>query len=391
MKKLLLLLVVCIFSFFLLSFRNTSVPPGVNGDESGIAYNAVLISRNLRDENNHFLPLFIFAKTSDWKQPVTVYATALVFRLFGPSLANLRDTSVLFVIISIVIFYFLVEEMFDFKFFVVGFLVLITVPIIMIQSHLALENIAVLPFIFFWILMLAKNKKASRPAYLFLAGASLGIGIFSYLAMRIVVPVLSLITLVYLRKNFKKILYFLLGLTPFLILLCFAYFRYPGAVLGHYSAPIPSVNEFLLRYLSTFDLSFLFMKGDSFVVHSTGKAGMFLVATLPIFLIGIWKMIKNKKPFEILILSSFFLTPIMFGFVPDIYRASRLLALIPFYVIISTIGFLAVPRKFGLAIVVLMLANYLYFAQDYWFKYPARVDQVFPIKISYYNNDFTKK
>jgi hypothetical protein len=81
----------------------------------------------------------------------------------------------------------------------------------------------------------------------------------------------------------------------------------------------------------------------------------------------------------------------MFGFVPDIYRASRLLALIPFYVIISTIGFLAVPSKFGLAIVVLMLANYLYFAQDYWFKYPARVDQVFPIKISYYNNDFTKK
>jgi hypothetical protein len=81
----------------------------------------------------------------------------------------------------------------------------------------------------------------------------------------------------------------------------------------------------------------------------------------------------------------------MFGFVPDIYRASRLLALIPFYVIISTIGFLAIPKKFKLAILVLMFVNYFYFAQDYWFKYPTRVAQVFPITSSYYNSDFTKK
>jgi 4-amino-4-deoxy-L-arabinose transferase-like glycosyltransferase len=391
MKNLLLLLGVCLFSFFLLTYRITSVPPGINGDEVGIGHNAFLISRNLTDENDNFLPLFIFAKTSDWKQPVTVYSTALIFRLFGPSLMALRVTSVLLVIASVIIFYFLAREIFNLKFFLVGSLILITIPIIMIQSHLALENIAVLPFVFFWLLMLAKYEKAKKSIYLLLSGVSLGVGIFSYLGMRLIVPVLSLITLIYLRNNIKRGIYFILGVLPFFVLLFIANFYYPGAVIGHYSSSTPSVNEFLLRYISSFDLSFLFLKGDVTPFHSTGKVGMFLIATLPIFLIGVWKIIKDKKPFELLVLSSFFLAPIFFGFVPDVYRASRLLALIPFYVIISTLGFFAVSKKYRLVIFALVVINYLFFAKDYWFNYSERVKNEFSQNMSYYNYNFTKK
>lgn len=391
MKNILLLLGICLFSFFLLAYRVINVPPGINGDEIGIGRNAVLVSRNLTDENDNFLPLFIFAKDSDWKQPVTIYATAIVFRLFGPSLTALRITSVLFVIISIIIFYFLAKEIFNRKFFVVGSLILVTIPIILIQSHLALENIAVLPFIFFWLLMLAKNRKSKKLIYSFLGGVSLGAGVFSYLGMRIVVPVLCVITLIYLRKNLKQVFYFLLGVIPFFILLFIANFYYPGAVMGHYNAPVPSVYDFLLRYLSVFDLSFLFFKGDATGLHSTGKAGMFLIATLPIFLIGIWKIVKDRKPFEILILSSFFLAPFLFGIIPDIYRASRLLALVPFYVIISAIGGTALSKKWLLIMIVLIAINYWNFTQDYWFNYPSRVVKEFPLTVSHYNYDFTKK
>lgn len=401
MKKFFILIFLCISAFLLYSFKITQVPPGINGDEVGIGHNAVLISRNLTDENNNFLPLFIFAKSSDWKQPVTVYTTALIFRLFGSSFEALRSTSILFVIVSIIIFYFITKEIFNFRFFIVGSLILITTPIIMIQSHLALENIAVLPFIFFWILMLAKYKhslasqspgeKRKKSVYLFLGGISLGIGIFSYLAMRIIVPILSVITVIYLGKNLKRTVYFLLGVVPFFILLYIANFYYPGAVFGHFSAPIPSVNEFLLRYLSVFDFSFLFLKGDATPIHSTGQAGMFLVSTLPVFLIGIWKILRQKKPFEILVLSSFFLLPILFGFVPDIYRTSRLLALVPFYIIISTIGILALPKKLGVIIIILMIFNYWFFVNDYWFSYSNRVKNDFPITINYYNEDFRKK
>ena len=108
---------------------------------------------------------------------------------------------------------------------------------------------------------------------------------------------------------------------------------------------------------------------------------MFLVATLPIFLIGIWKILKTKKPFEILVLSSFFVIPILFGFVPDIYRASRLLALVPFYVIISTIGFMGLNRKIQILVLALIIINVFSFAKDYWFDYSNRVKEVFSVPI----------
>ncbi|WKZ26006.1 MAG: glycosyltransferase family 39 protein [bacterium] len=388
MKNIFIVTLFCFLAFLLFSFRITEVPPGINGDEVGIAHNAALMSKSLTDENNNFLPLFIFAKTSDWKQPVTVYTTAAIFKVFGVSFAALRMTSVLFVVASIIIFYFLSKEVFNLKFFLVGFIILITTPIIMIQSHLALENIAVLPFIFLWLLMLVKQKK---PIHFILAGAFLGAGIFSYLGMRIIVPVLSLITLIYLRKSFKQCVLFLVGVLPFFILLYVANFYYPSAVVGSFSSTAPSFYEFALRYLSVFDLSFMFLKGDISSYHSTGKSGMFLIFTLPLFLAGVWDILKRKKPFEVLILCSFFLLPLLFGFVPDIYRASRLLALVPFYVIISTIGYLSMNKIIGLIIMTTVLIGYWFFVNDYWFEYAKRVENIFPTTINYYDQEFVKK
>ncbi len=391
MKKILILIVFCVLAFIIFSFRITQVPPGINGDEVGIARNAALISKNLTDENNNFLPLFVFAKGSDWKQPVTVYATSLVFKIFGISFAALRITSVLFIILSLIILFFIAKEGFGFKFFIVSSLVLISTPIIMMQAHLALENIAPLPFILFWLLMILKYQKSKKSIFMFLAGASLGIGVFSYLGMRLIVPILSLTTLIFLHKSFKQMFYFLLGVLPFFVLLYIANSYYPGAVVGNFSAPIPSMYDFGLRYLSVFDVSFLFLKGDITSYHSTGKAGMFLISTLPLFLLGIWKVIKNKKPFEMLVLYSFFLAPILFGLIPEFYRASRLIALIPFYVIISTLGFFDLSRKAKIVVSILVIINYLFFVSDYWFSYPDRVVKNFPYTINYYDENFIKK
>ncbi len=382
MKNLFVLLLICFFAFFLLSYKITDVPPGINGDEAGIGYNALLISRNLTDENNNFLPLFIFAKSSDWKQPVTIYTTALFFRLFGSSYWLLRATSVFFVILSLVLLYLISREFLGIKFFLVSSLILITTPIILIQSHLALENIAPLPFVLFWLWTLLKYGKTKKLIYLTLSGISLGAGLFSYLGMRLIVPILVLLTLLHVRKPLKSLASFLFGVIPFFLLLAVAYFRYPGAVFGNFSAPLPGIYEFLLRYLSNFDLSFLFFKGDVTSFHSTGKTGMFLISTLPLFLLGVYKMLRNKKPFEILVILSFFLSPILFGLVPDIYRASRLLVLVPFYTIISAVGFFAISKRFWmLFIIAIMIINYVYFVKDYWFDYPERVKKVFPIPI----------
>jgi hypothetical protein len=71
----------------------------------------------------------------------------------------------------------------------------------------------------------------------------------------------------------------------------------------------------------------------------------------------------------------------MFGFVPDIYRASRLLELVPFFVIISAIGFTGLSRKIQILILALVVINSFIFVKDYWFDYSDRVKDVFPVSI----------
>ncbi|MDD2822954.1 MAG: glycosyltransferase family 39 protein [Candidatus Daviesbacteria bacterium] len=392
-----LLVIVCIFIWSFFTYRITEVPPGINSDEAAIGYNALLISRTLYDENNRFLPVFTLTlDKKDWKQPITLYSTALAFRIFGPSYELLRGVSVVFIIISFVLLFFLLKELFDLKATILGLVVFITTPILMIQSHLALENIAPVPFIVFWLLMILKYQKTQHLKYLLLAGFTLGLSFYSYNAMRLIIPVLTILTVSYIfyikrKMDLSKVLipeiYFLVGITPFVIILPWLNTAYPGAILGSgRPAEIISYQQFLAPYLSTFDLSFLYLKGDVTLFHSTGNQGMFLLATLPIFFLGCFKAIQSKKPFFIFVLLVFFLSPILFGLVESVYRASRLLVLLPPYVVISALGICSLFEKkrylfkyvFTMLVLFLIFLNFLDFINDYWFSYPLRVKQTFP-------------
>lgn len=390
------LIIICLFLWFFLTFRITEVPPGINSDEASIGYNAILVSRTLYDENNRFLPIFILTlDKKDWKQPITFYSTVLAFRLFGASYELLREVSIIFVIASFVLLFFLLRELFDYKTTIFGLLIFITTPIVIIQSHLALENIAPIPFIIFWLLMILKYQKTLHIKYLFLAGFILGLSFYSYNAMRIILPILMILTTSYIifiksKLGFKKRLitatYFLIGVAPFIIVLPWLKIAYPGAIFGNgRPTDIISYQQLLFPYLSSFDLSFLYFKGDITPFHSTGRQGMFLLATLPVFLLGCFKALQSKKPFLVFVLLAFFLSPILFGWVGSIYRASRLLVWLPFYVIIATLGFsyfFELKKKilryvFATLIIILICINLYNFINDYWFDYPVRIKENF--------------
>jgi hypothetical protein len=265
----------------------------------------------------------------------------------------------------------------------VSSLFLVTTPIILIQSHLGLENIAPLPFVFLWLWMLLRHEKTGKNIFLVVAGASLGIGLFSYLGMRLVVPVLTVVSFIYLLKSDRKFFYFLAGVLPFFLLLFWAYFHYPGAIFGNFNSPtVVSPYDFLYRYLSGFDLSFLFFTGDTTTYHSTGQFGMLLLMSLPLFLLGIYKTLKEKNKFLTTVLVSFFVTSLLFGFVPEIHRASRLIPILPFFIIVSTVGFLSLSKKVVLIALIFVAINYGFFASDYWFAYPNRVEKDFSPPIS---------
>lgn len=383
-----------ILAGLLFSYKLTEIPPGINSDEASIGYNAILISKTSKDEQGRFLPLFIATfQQTDWKQPITFYSTVLVFKLFGASFFTLRLVSVIFALISLILLFVLTKEILGFKNALFGALLFITTPIIMIQSHLALENIALLPFVISWLLFLFKYEKFRTTKFLFFSAFSLGISLYSYNGMRLVLPILFLLTLIYisflnLRDTRKTIIansIFIAGIFPFIVTLYLSKFAYPGAIFGSARPIIPdSYQDFFLPFLSSFDLTFLYLMGDSTPYHTTGQAGMFLLATLPPFLIGCFQIFKNKRPILYLILAVFLLSPLLYSLVDSIHRASRLIMLIPPYIIITSLGLTTILyiknnfKKIAFLALIILLLNYSEFLYDYWFNYPSRAREHFP-------------
>lgn len=394
-KTVIILVIFFLAGWFLFTYKLTDVPPGINGDEASIGYNAALVAKNGYDQNGKFLPIFVSTpEKSDWKQPITFYSTVLAFKIFGPSYTMLKEVSVILILTSSLLIFLLVKEILGLKEAFVSLLMFFTIPTVMIQSHLALENIAPIPFTVLWLLMLARYKNTLKQRFLLLAGLALGINLFSYTGMRIIFPtffLLSIWLILKLNKNLPlkvntSILIFSMASLIFPLFLLSIRREYPGAILQNNRLMIiPSYQEFILPYLSSFDPSFLFIKGDLTPYHSTGKQGVFLLATLPIFLLGILKIIQKKDFFLSFILMTFFLTPLFYGFAGSIHRGSRLLVLLPFYTIIATLGFMRLfdiknilQRYLLLTLAVLLIAwNYSDFVNDYWYEYPQRVRSEF--------------
>ncbi|HSV94388.1 MAG TPA: glycosyltransferase family 39 protein [Spirochaetia bacterium] len=378
-----------ILSIFFLSYRLTQTPNGLTIDEASIGYNAVLLSKNLHDESGRFLPFFpLTINGHDWKQPITAYSTAIVFKIFGPSLENLRLVSVIVGLVSLFLVVYLGYQLLGVGGSFLSGLLFITTPMVLMHSHLAQENIMPVPFTMLWLISLFLFSKKNNSWFLFISGISLGLGLYSYKGMRAIIPVWTIITVIYifltnikkLNKDeilvsFKYCLYFILGIFPFLAIIPWLNTHYAGAVFESSALQPKSFYTFIYPYLSSFDLSALFIKGDSTPWHSTGIYGVFLLSTLPLFLAGLVKATQKNK-FWVFLLITFLVTPLLFGQVGSVYRFSRLLVFVPFFVLFSSLGLITIYQskigKFILPILsLLFIINFVDFTRYYWFQYPS--------------------
>lgn len=390
----LIYLIIFLFLFFFFSFRLTKIPPGINIDESAFGYNSSLISKSLHDENGRFLPIFFLTLDKrDWKPPIRIYATAILFKLFGTTYYNLRLVSVLIAVLSSFLFYKLLKIFFSEKLSLIGLFLFVTSPSLLLQTHLAFDNIDPLPFVLIWLIFLISYSEKPKSWKLLISGAFLGASFYTYKAMHAFLPVYigtSLIFILYLiftnkKENWKSLIYFLIGLFPFLAPLNYIQQYYSGAVYDPGIVKIPSFYDAMYIYFSSFDFSFLFVKGDLMLIHSTGHQGIFLIPTVILLFLGFLQLVKEKKPPFYLIFFSLIFTPVLLTTVDSVYRANRLMVYIPFFSFIFTLGIknlLELKSKkikyFSLIIIFLLItASYYDFVKYYWNTYPKTISQDF--------------
>lgn len=391
MKTKLAIVLLCFFllwNFF--HFKLLEVPDGVTIDEAQFGYNGILIERTLHDENGRFLPVFVLSYGGDWKQPVTQYLTAGTFKVFGPSLINLRRVSVFIASISVILFFILLKNIGGIKFALAGTAVFLVTPILYIQSHLALDNIAPLPLVILWLIFLHQYLVKRNWKYLVLAAMCLGVSFYSYKSMRLILPIWGILTLGLLfltRVNWRQfrtaVLAYLLATLPFLLIAPILEKKYANSIFAGVSPHLDSYQSLIGGWLANLDPSFLFIKGDSTPFHSTGMHGVFLLATLPLFLLGSYFAIKQRG-FLLFLLILFISGPFLFGLVDSIHRGSRMLSLIPMYSATTGLGLVTLfnlkfrfKKALLLGIVVLLLVNYSDFFGYYMNTYPKASAEYF--------------
>ncbi|HEY8020142.1 MAG TPA: glycosyltransferase family 39 protein [Thermoanaerobaculia bacterium] len=291
-------------------YRLPAVPRGLYFDECSIGLNAALVAAGGRDEHEVFLPVF-FESFGNLKNPLYVYATALLFALAGPSDGGLRAVSALFFAAFLAGLWALARRLFPgsratalYALAAGGFL-----PWFFTLSRIAFEAITQVP-VAVWSLVLAhrvyEDGEQGRPLAA-AAGLGLvaGLSLYSYTTARLLtfLFVLSLLAIYrerrYLRRHAAMLAAFAVGCLPYL---AFA-LAHPGALQKRFNRisfltdPGTSAGAKLAQlarqYLESFTPSFLLLSGDANRRHSTGLTGEIFVTVAVLAAVGLAWMARR--------------------------------------------------------------------------------------------------
>lgn len=293
-------------------FRLADIPTGLYLDETSIGYNAALIAKGGADEHNISLPIY-FKAFGEYKNPIYIYASALIFRLFGISEFNLRLTSFFFFAVAFALHALLVSTLFSGKKTILAYALLSfgLLPIVFVLSRISFELISQLTWVtainlLTWIVFHVNNNNKPKMLQSLLLGLALGTSIYTYSTSRLL-SLLSLgfLWLIYFKpENLRRLLVislaFIAGLGPYILFSI----NNPGELTKRFSevsyiddslSPIKKILIFGRNLSEYWSLDFLAVHGDSNLRHSTGYGGIVFLAVFILFLIGIINILNKRR------------------------------------------------------------------------------------------------
>ena len=356
--------IVCLLvvsSALLYTRRLEYAPPHLEIDEVLIAIDAHSIATTGRDLRGELLPLYSQTAEHSWYQPFVIYLTALVLKIAPLSEWVIRLPTVCIAIVNIVLIYFVARHLFASDWLgVIAAGMLALSPAHFIHTRYGMDYIYPVPFILGWLLCLVLYSERRR-AWMLVAGMTvLGIGFYSYISSIVMMPLYFVFTCLMLvwqkeppRSYRLAAAGFLPWLVPFLVWLA----RHPAAYgatiekYGVYDAnqlnavqglrsflSFTSVSQRLSQYWNFFNPSFLFFGSGTKVMFSTGLAGVFLLTFAVFLIIGIYRALKQPTPLSLILVAGLATAPLPALVVAEENAIFRALALLPFGVLLATMG-----------------------------------------------------
>src|SRR5215831_1429949 len=340
---------------FLYFYRLDDAPVHLAHDEAMIGVTAHELAWHGRDVDGHLLPFFIHMNGGFWNMPAHVYLTALFVRLFGTTEVMIRASSATASLLAVLLIYVFCRRVFNHRGFAAlaaGMLALS--PAFFIDSRLSTEHHYPVLAIGCWLICLAEFfRDPDRDIWIALAGASLGLGLYTYMASVLLMPInLALTALLLIRMRVYRVrpyvvlfATFAIAIVPFvfLVLRSPSYVSDIANMYRIYDAKRFTVLQGAKElsnwtslgaradvYFSYFNPSMLFFSGAGSLIQSTRQAGFFLtpyLVLLPAAIVFVLK--RDVEWFAWLVLVAFIATPLAATVVDEHGVVQRVMALAP--------------------------------------------------------------
>ena len=374
-------------------------PPHLGNDEISIAYDSYSIRTTGKDEYGTFLPLS-FKSHRDYKAPFYTYLNVPFNFIFGNNEYGVRFLSALAGTFGILLIGLIGRILGDDKVGVLSAFLLAINPKSIFVSRMSYESNLASILILLGIYFILKFKKILKNKYLIFAGVAFGFSIWTYHTQKGLVPLLLVMFPILWFKSIKFKKWSRLWITTLLIILpiiwdfIFVQMKDPynraSSQIWFQSKSIQnylhSTNDItfikaikilidpVVRYVDHFDLDLLFFRGlDLFDKYEPLNIGWFLVATLPILILGLVKL-KNILGIDncILLIVWWLICPIVPSLTQGEVSAVRNLSFIAPTIIIMAVGLSSLIKNQRLFFIttVLILLNFAYFLVSYFINFP---------------------
>ena len=409
MKKIALILII-ILAFALRVYKITSIPPSLNWDEVSIGYNAYSIFKTGKDEWGQFMPVH-FKAFGEYKLPAQIYASIPGIYFFGLNELGVRITPVIYGTLTVLLLYFLTQELFKKKSIsLISSFLLAVSPWHIQLTRASFES----SFSLFWFVMavwfLVKGLANAR--WLIASMIPFAISVYTYNTARVFTPLFLFVVYLanarHLLKNFKfaffSFLLFVFLVSPIIpfVISGDAAARYKLVSITDDKGLIPRIEErrnlsrlpmavtkllhnrytyntyyFSKNYLAHFTPSFLFIDGAGHRQHHVQGVGELYWIQAPFLLFGLYLLIKRKDGSLKILLPWLFLAFVPVSMTNDsIPNALRTLIAVPVYQIFTAIGIVELVKLkkytkiiLGLS-VILFSINFGIYLNNYFVKYP---------------------
>jgi 4-amino-4-deoxy-L-arabinose transferase-like glycosyltransferase len=337
-----------------------TTPIYLNNDETEFALQAHAIATTARDDEGRFLPLYFHVFENVWFHPALVYAMAPVLAVVPPKPWAVRLPTAAVAVANILLVFLLARRLGASDPAAIGASVLLALaPAHVIHGRLACDYLYPVPCVLAWLILLVDYDRSRSSWRLFAAGSVLGLGLYTYVASIVMMPVYLLTTYLVLwligARSIKPyatvtagFVLLLLPLAAWLIAVPEVYAgltqRYGGAGVDVLGEPGTLIRADLMAqrwavYRSFFEWRFLFDRAESSLMSSTHTSGVFLKATAVLFAAGAYHILRNRRTaFTVLVLAGFLSAPLAASLIPETHTIDRALVLLPMGAVIAAFG-----------------------------------------------------